>query len=88
MIREGPSYSSASVKARIVCQLVRPEGNARNVHVAVRHRHQSEVLLPEGFPGPAANFAIAPTGVDLDICPVFEYTSVSSTRTFTLRRTR
>ena len=33
---------------------------------------------------PAANFATAPRGVDLDICPpVFEYTSVSSTSTFT-----
>ena len=34
---------------------------------------------------PAANFATAPRGVALDICPpVLEYTSVSSTRTFTL----
>jgi hypothetical protein len=32
-----------------------------------------------------ANFA-TPSGVALDICPpVFEYTSVSSTRAFTLR---
>ncbi len=34
----------------------------------------------------AANFATAPRGVAFDIWPpVFEYTSVSSTRTFTLR---
>ena len=36
------------------------------------------------FP-PAANFATAPMGVDFDDWPpVFEYTSVSSTSTFTL----
>ena len=34
---------------------------------------------------PAANFATAPSGVDFDICPpVLEYTSVSSSRMFTL----
>ncbi len=41
-------------------------------------------FLPVGLP-PAANLAMAPTGVDLDIWPpVLEYTSVSSTRMFTL----
>ena len=38
-----------------------------------------------GLPA-AANFATAPIGVDLDAWPpVLEYTSVSSTRMFTLR---
>ena len=40
-------------------------------------------FLPVNFP-PVANFATAARGVDFDICPpVFEYTSVSSTRMFT-----
>ncbi|OQC55919.1 MAG: hypothetical protein BWX54_01653 [Verrucomicrobia bacterium ADurb.Bin018] len=41
-------------------------------------------FLATGLP-PAANLATAPRGVDLEACPpVLEYTSVSSTRMFTL----
>ena len=45
-------------------------------------------FLRPGFP-PAANFATAPRGVDFDAWPpVFEYTSVSSTRMLTSRPDR
>jgi hypothetical protein len=48
--------------------------------------------MPRSFFGRAfpatANFAEAPMGVAFDACPpVFEYTSVSSTRMLTLRPT-
>jgi hypothetical protein len=53
--------------------LIAPEGNLRDVDVPVCLRQQ-------------ANFAVAPRGVDFEAWPpVLEYTSVSSTRMFTLR---
>jgi hypothetical protein len=49
--------------------------------MASRPRSFLPIFLPL-----AANFATAPRGVDLEAWPpVFEYTSVSSTSTFTLR---
>ena len=55
-----------------------------------RRRRRLAAIAPRSFLAvpfpPAANLATAPRGVAFDACPpVFEYTSVSSTRTFTLR---
>ena len=65
---------------------LRAEGHSRHVDMSAHVRQQPEILLPDRFPE-AANLADAPSGVAFDAWPpVFEYTSVSITRMFTLRR--
>ena len=57
--------------------------HARDIDVAVFIAISARSFFAVSLP-PAANFATAPRGVDFDDCPpVFEYTSVSSTSTFT-----
>src|SRR5262245_8129706 len=64
-------------------RILRADRDPRDVDVTVGHRHQAEILFGAGLPA-TANFAAAPVGVDFDCCPpVFEYTSVSSTRMLT-----
>ena len=48
--------------------VLRAVGHGGDVDVAIGHRDLREVLLAAGLPA-AANFAMAPRGVALDICP-------------------
>ena len=72
MMIDGPSYSSASLKARTVCTRLAPKATLATYTLPYAMAIMPRSFLPRGLP-PAANFAIAPTGVDLDIWPpVFE----------------
>ena len=68
MMSDGPGNDSASTKALQRVLVLRAHRHAGDVNVAVTHRDQAEVFLARRFSA-AANFAIAPRGVDLLICP-------------------
>ncbi len=71
-MREGPSYASASMNARIVCMSFAPMATPATYTVPYCIAIRPRSFLASGFP-PAANFATAEREVDFDIWPpVFE----------------
>jgi hypothetical protein len=72
MIREGPSYASASRNAVSVCWGSAPIATRATYTLASAITCSARSLLAVVFPA-AENFATAPSGVAFDVCPpVFE----------------
>ena len=86
MISDGPGHASASAIALTVWIVVGADGDLRDVDVAVGRRPSGRGPSSASPCPRVANLATAPRGVAFDAWPpVFEYTSVSSTRMLTLR---
>ena len=79
MISDGPSCSSASFIALIVCCILAPIDIEATYTLGIAIAILNKSFLPSSLPLDA-NSATLPTLVDLDFWPpVFEYTSVSRT---------
>ena len=65
---DGPRIGFGFEKRLERLRVLRAEGDLRDVDVAVRHRHQPQILLAADLPADA-NLAAAPVGVALDCCP-------------------